>query len=67
LFVARPQILGEWEITEIQIDFSDSQDGLGQLLGIGQDGNGELYLLTKAPGIGATGNSGVIYKVISAE
>ena len=30
-------------------------------------GGGELYLLTKAPGVGAIGNSGAVYKVVSAD
>ncbi len=66
LFVAhpRPFNLGLWKITEIQIEYPDAQHALGQLLGIGQDKNGELYLLTKEPGVGATGNSGVIYKIV---
>jgi hypothetical protein len=37
---------------------------MGQLLGIGHDENGEIYLLTKAPGVGAAGNSGMIYKIV---
>lgn len=59
LFAARPRPLnwGRWNITEIPIE-------LDQLLGIGQDEHGELYLLTKAPGIGATGTSGIIYKLV---
>jgi len=61
LFVAYPRTFGLWGISEIEIrgDFSE----IGQLLGIGQDEDGELYLLTKAPGIGASGTSGEIYKV----
>lgn len=61
LFVARPSALdlGTWTITEIPID-------IDQLLGIGQDKSGELYLLTKEPGIGATGTSGAIYKIVPA-
>lgn len=59
LFVARPRALnlGEWNITEIPVE-------IDQLLGIGQDESGELYLLTKAPGVGATGTSGTIYKIV---
>jgi glucose/arabinose dehydrogenase len=64
LFVAYPSMFGSWKVTEIQIQFPDSQIGIGQLLGIGQDENGEIYLLTKAPGIGAAGNSGAIYKIV---
>lgn len=66
LFVANPPILdlGAWKVTEIQVQFPNGEPGLGQLLGIGQDENGELYLLTKAPGIGAAGHSGLIYKIV---
>ncbi len=60
LFAARPRLLnlGQWNITEIPVE-------MDQLLGIGQDQSGEIYLLTKAPGIGATGTSGVIYRIVS--
>ena len=66
LFVARPRWLGYglWNLTEIQINFAGDQHDLGQLLAIEQDQNGELYLLTKAAGLGATGNTGKIYKII---
>jgi glucose/arabinose dehydrogenase len=59
LFAARPRLfdLGRWNITEIPVE-------MDQLLGIGQDESGEIYLLTKAPGIGATGTSGTIYKIV---
>jgi glucose/arabinose dehydrogenase len=67
LFVASPPRFGRgmWNITEIQIEIPGSSSGIGQLLSIGQDENGELYLLTKAPGTGATGNTGVVYKVVA--
>jgi glucose/arabinose dehydrogenase len=66
LFVARPPTSGSglWKITEIQVDGSGNKTEIRQLLGIGQDEAGELYLLTKAPGVGAIGNSGVVYKVV---
>ena len=66
LFVGYPPTLGlgAWKIIEIEV--SGEQAKIGQLLGIGQDENGELYLLTRAPGIGATGNSGSVYKIVSA-
>lgn len=67
LFVTYPRTFGKWKVIEIQMDLLDGQNQIGQLLGIGQDGSGELYLLTKAPGIGATGSSGVIYRVIPAD
>jgi glucose/arabinose dehydrogenase len=66
LFVAYPPNFGTgmWNVTEIQIKIPESQSGMGQLLGIGQDENGELYLLTKEPGIGVTGESGAVYKIV---
>jgi glucose/arabinose dehydrogenase len=64
LFVGYPPTLGlgAWKIVEIET--SGRQAEIGQLLGLGQDENGELYLLTKAPGVGATGDSGSIYKIV---
>src|SRR6266498_1463243 len=64
LFVSyRPILgLGLWKIIEIEVAGKRSE--IGQLLGIGQDENGELYLLTRAPGVGATGNSGSVYKIV---
>jgi glucose/arabinose dehydrogenase len=69
LFVAVPPNLGlgTWKITEIQIQTPGNQSGIGQLLGIGQDENGELYLLTKAPGIGVSGDSGALYKIVPTD
>jgi glucose/arabinose dehydrogenase len=66
LFVAYPPAFrwGSWKITGIQVQVPDNQSGIGQLLGIGQNENRELYLLTKAPGIGAAGNTGIIYKIV---
>jgi glucose/arabinose dehydrogenase len=67
LFIAHPPTfgVGSWNFVEIEI--SDHPAGLGQLLGIGKDETGELYLLTRAPGIGPTGDSGFVYKIIPAE
>jgi glucose/arabinose dehydrogenase len=69
LFVAYPPILGSglWKIMEIQVEIRGNQSGVGQLLGIGYDENGEIYLLTKEPGTGPTGNSGRVYKVVPAD
>lgn len=68
LFLARARLFGSglWNITEIQIEFPADQSSVGQLLAIEQDASGELYLLTKAPGLGATGDTGKIYKVVPA-
>ena len=62
LFVAYPPAIGSelWEITEIQLGIK-----IGQLLGMGEDARGELYLLTKAPSVGAGGNSGMVYKIVA--
>ena len=62
LFFASPPRfgLGLWEITEIPLETE-----IGQLLGIGQDEHGELYLLTKAPGLGASGYTGAVYKIVT--
>jgi glucose/arabinose dehydrogenase len=64
LFVAYPPTLGlgSWKMMEIKVSGNPSE--IGQLLGIGKDEGGELYLLTRAPGVGATGNSGSIYKIV---
>ena len=66
LFVAFPPNLGTgmWHMTEIQVEIPGNPSGMGQLLGIGEDENEELYLMTKAPGTGATGDRGAVYKIV---
>lgn len=66
LFVAYPPTNGSglWKTTEIEVEIPGDQPGIGQLLGIGQDEAGELYLLTKDPGVGPVGESGKLYKLI---
>jgi len=66
LFVAHPPAFGAglWQITEVQVEIPNGQAGMGQLLGIGWDENGELYLLTKAPGIGPVGDGGRVHKLV---
>jgi glucose/arabinose dehydrogenase len=66
LFLAQPPTFGSglWKITEIEVELPDDRSGIGQLLGIGQDESGELFLLTKAPGVGAGGESGLVYRVV---
>jgi hypothetical protein len=68
LFAAHPPVITflPWNIEEIPVELEGNQSELGQLLGIGQDKTGELYLLTKAPGIGVTGSSGAIYRIMPA-
>jgi hypothetical protein len=55
---------GLWQITEIDVRLPDNQLGIGQLLSIGTDADGELYLLTKDPGVGPVGESGRLYQLI---
>jgi glucose/arabinose dehydrogenase len=66
LFVAYPPSFGghPWVVQEIQVEMDSSDTDLGQLLGIGQDDEGELYLLVKDPGVGPVGRSGRVYKLI---
>ena len=66
LFVAHPPVLGmgSWRIEEIPVKIPGNPSGIGQLLGLGQDEDGEIYLLTKAPGTGPAGNSGAIYQLV---
>lgn len=66
LFVARSPESGKgaWKFTEIHVVAEGNQPPIGQLLGIGQDEQGELYVLTKGPGIGVTGHSGLVYKIV---
>jgi glucose/arabinose dehydrogenase len=69
LFVAYPPVLGIglWKTAEIQVKIPGNQLEIGQLLGIGQDESREIYLLTKAPGIGPIGNSGAVYKILPSD
>jgi glucose/arabinose dehydrogenase len=64
LFAAYSPALGLGQWKSIEIEVAGKQSEIGQLLGIGQDEKGELYLLTRAPGVGATGASGSVYKII---
>lgn len=68
LFVAYPPASGNglWDIQEIEVSMPADRPGIGQLLGIGQDENGELYLLTKAPGVD-TIRSGAVYRITSGK
>jgi len=68
LFVAHPPVLGMglWRIEEIPVKIPGHQSGIGQLLGLGQDEDREIYLLTKAPGTGPAGNSGAIYQLVAS-
>jgi glucose/arabinose dehydrogenase len=53
-----------WRVTQILVELPEGMTGLGQLLGIGEDAEGELYLLVKDPGMGPQGDSGRVYKLV---
>ena len=65
LFIAYPPSVGvgSWKFTEIELEIPSGQVGIGQLLGIGRDEDGEFYILTRQPGAGPTGNTGSAYKL----
>jgi glucose/arabinose dehydrogenase len=69
VFVASPPGFGSrlWDIVEIHLDVSNGGAEVGQLLSIGEDESGELYLLTKAPGMGAIGSSGSVYRIMPSK
>lgn len=54
---------GSWAITEIEVELPSGTKGIGQLLGIGEDEEGELYLLAKDPGLGPVGDTGTVYRL----
>jgi hypothetical protein len=66
LFIATPPSfgIGVWKFTELEVQISSGQAGIGQLLGIGQDEAGEFYILTRELGTGPSGNSGSICKLL---
>jgi glucose/arabinose dehydrogenase len=69
LFIAYPPSvgIGTWKFTEIELEISSDQAEIGQLLGIGQDEDGEFYILAREPGTGPSGNAGSVYKLARSE
>ncbi len=63
LFVATPRSRGLWNLQELRV--ANTADGrLGHyVLGIGQDGRGEVYVLT-TDNQGPTGTTGKIYRLV---
>jgi hypothetical protein len=57
LFAAFPPRfgIGAWEVAELEVEIPGQTGGLGQLLAVEQNGEGELYLLVKDPGVGPIG------------
>ena len=68
VLTATPQSEGQWPVEELSFDTDDGELGMN-VLAIGQDADGELYVLgTTAPvGQGIEGSrSGRVYRVVSA-
>jgi hypothetical protein len=65
LFAALPPLfgIGPWEVTELEVEMPGGGSP-GQLLAVERDGEGELYLLVKDPGVGPTGSTGRVYKLV---
>jgi len=66
LMVATPTAEGIWPFEYVTVNgAADGKLGM-QLTGIGQDSHREIYLLTKL-GLGPTGNSGAVWRVLPAQ
>jgi glucose/arabinose dehydrogenase len=55
---------GPWTMRRIEIRFPEGMSTLGQLLGLGRDSDGELYVLVRDPGAGPQGTSGRVFKLV---
>jgi glucose/arabinose dehydrogenase len=64
LFIAMPAEEGTWLYQEALIDTPDGTAGIGQLLGIAEDGDHELYLLVKQVQAGPGAGGGLVYQVV---
>lgn len=60
LLAARP---GAWQVMLLDIVLPDGYPGLGQVLGIGRDAVGELYVLTNDPRGGPRGHGGEVWRI----
>lgn len=59
LLAAKP---GEWSVYPLSVTLPDGST-LGQVLGIGRDASGELYVLTNDPRGGPHGQGGAVYRI----
>jgi plastocyanin len=66
IFVAEESEGGEWDLVEAGVEGQMSGRLNRFLLGLGQDTEGEIYLLT-ATNIGPTGTTGEVLKIVSAD
>lgn len=62
LFVATQQLGGSWEFVEVGIAGNTGNALNAYLFGMGQDSNGEVYLLT-SNNIGPSGTTGRVWKI----
>lgn len=63
LLAARP---GDWQVYPLEVDLPEGDAGLGQVLGIGRDAVGELYVLTNHPRGGPRGSEGIVWRLAAA-
>ncbi len=66
VFVADMKDEGMWDFRELQIKRSESTGLSHYLLGFGQNANGDVFLLTSDEN-GPVGNTGKVYKLVSAK
>jgi glucose/arabinose dehydrogenase len=64
LFVAKPRKSGLWHMEQLRITTSATGELGHRVLGFGQDGAGELYVLT-TDNVGPTGTTGKVFKLVS--
>jgi glucose/arabinose dehydrogenase len=64
LFVAKPRKRGLWQMEQLRITTSATGELGHRVLGFGQDGAGELYVLT-TDNVGPSGATGKVFKLVS--
>jgi glucose/arabinose dehydrogenase len=64
LFVAKPRKKGLWQMEQLRIATSPTGELGHRVLGFGQDGEGELYVLT-TDNSGPSGTTGKVFKLVS--
>jgi hypothetical protein len=64
LFVAKPRMRGLWQMEQLRITTNATGELEHRVLGIGQDGTGELYVLT-TDNVGPSGTTGKVFKLVT--
>jgi hypothetical protein len=64
LFVAKPRKRGLWQTEQLRITTNATGELEHRVLGIGQDGTGELYVLT-TDNVGPSGMTGKVFKLVT--